>query len=409
MAAFSYLALASDGSELRGVIDADTARAARSSLRERGLHPVEVNPLSANAETANADRVIRRWFERRSISTSDLSLLTRQWSSLLGAGLTAEQSLAALIDQAETTAVSHTLAAVRGELTAGYSLRAALDRHAASFPPVYRASVAAGEKSGQLPSVMEELADYLDRRDALRRKTLQALIYPVLVATVALVIITALMVYVVPQVVSVFQGGKQVLPWLTRALIVISGLLRDYGWGMVAAGSAGFFLARAALREEAVRRRWHRRLLDLPLLGRHLRTLESARFASTLAMLVGSGVPLLVALEAGKQVIGLLPMRDAIDAVIARVREGVPLSRALAESRRFPALLIHLVNSGEQTGRLDSMLKRAARLQESELENRTAVLTSLLEPALLLTMGGFVLLIVLAVMQPIIEINHLFR
>jgi len=409
MAAFGYLALASDGSELRGVIDADTARAARSSLRERGLHPVEVNPLGVNPGAVNAGRVVRRWFERRTIGTGDLSLLTRQWSSLLGAGLTAEQSLAALIDQAETTAVRHTLAGVRGELTAGYSLRAALDRHAASFPPVYRASVAAGEKSGQLPAVMDELADYLDRRDALRRKTLQALIYPVLVAAVALVIITALMVYVVPQVVSVFQGGKQTLPWLTRALIMVSGILRDYGWAMVAAAVAILFLARAALREDAVRRRWHRWLLDLPLLGRHLRTLESARFASTLAMLAGSGVPLLVALEAGKQVIGLLPMRDAIDAAVARVREGVPLSRALAESRRFPALLIHLVASGEQTGRLDSMLKRAALLQESELENRTAVLTSLLEPALLLSMGGFVLLIVLAVMQPIIEINHLFR
>lgn len=404
MAAFSYLALANDGRELRGVIDADTARAARAILRERGLHPVDVDSLGAAVEPASAGRTGKRWLERRNIASSELSLLTRQWSSLLGAGLTAEQSLAALIDQAETTAVRHTLAGVRGEITAGYSLRAALDRHASSFPTVYRASVAAGEKSGQLPAVMDELADYLDRREALRRKTLQALIYPVLVATVALVIITALMIYVVPQVVSVFQGGKQALPWLTRVLILVSGLLRDYGWLLVVAVVTSVFLARAALRQDVVRRRWHTRLL-----GRHFRTLESARFASTLAMLAGSGVPLLAALDAGKQVLGLLPMQDAVDAAITRVREGTPLSRALAESRRFPALLIHLVASGEQTGRLDAMLKRAALLQESELENRTAVLTSLLEPALLLVMGGFVLLIVLAVMQPIIEINHLFR
>ncbi|HET6720792.1 MAG TPA: type II secretion system inner membrane protein GspF [Rhodocyclaceae bacterium] len=409
MAAFSYLALANDGREQRGVIDADTARAARAILRERGLHPVDVDSLGAAADPASAGRPGKRWLERRNIASSELSLLTRQWSSLLGAGLTAEQSLAALIEQAESTAVRHTLAGVRGEITAGYSLRAALDRHAASFPPVYRASVAAGEKSGQLPAVMEELADYLDRREALRRKTLQALIYPVLVAVVALVIITALMIYVVPQVVSVFQGGKQALPWLTRVLILVSGLLRDYGWLLLASAAASVFVARAALRQDAVRRRWHARLLGLPVLGRHFRTLESARFASTLAMLAGSGVPLLAALEAGKQVLGLLPMQDAVDAAITRVREGTPLSRALAESRRFPALLIHLVASGEQTGRLDAMLKRAALLQESELENRTAVLTSLLEPALLLVMGGFVLLIVLAVMQPIIEINHLFR
>lgn len=409
MAAFSYLALANDGREQRGVIDADTARAARAMLRERGLHPVEVDSLGGVGDPAAAAGAGRRWLQGRAIAAAELSLLTRQWSSLLGAGLTAEQSLAALIDQAESPVVRNTLAGVRGEITAGYSLRAALDRHASSFPPVYRASVAAGEKSGQLPAVMDELADYLDRREALRRKTLQALIYPVLVAAVALIIISALMIYVVPQVVSVFQGGKQALPWLTRALILVSGLLRDYGWLLLALVVAAVFLARAALREDAVRRRWHARLLGLPLLGRHFRTLESARFASTLAMLAGSGVPLLAALEAGKQVLGMLPMQDAVDAAIGRVREGAPLSRALAESRRFPALLIHLVASGEQTGRLDAMLKRAALLQESELENRTAVLTSLLEPALLLVMGGFVLLIVLAVMQPIIEINHLFR
>ena len=409
MAAFSYLALSGDGREVRGVIDADTARVARSLLREKGLHPIDVNSLGAAADPSVSGPSGKRWFERRTIGSGELSLLTRQWSSLLGAGLTAEQSLAALIDQADTTAVRNTLAGVRGELTAGYSLRASLDRHAPSFPPVYRASVAAGEKSGQLPAIMDELADYLDRRDTLRRKTMQALIYPVLVALVALVIITALMIYVVPQVVSVFQGGKQALPWLTRALILISGLLRDYGLLLIVALALNAFLARAALRNEAVRRRWHDYLLRLPVLGRHLRTLDSARFASTLAMLASSGVPLLVALEAGKQVIALLPMRDAVDAAIVRVREGVPLSRALAESRRFPPLLIHLVASGEQTGKIDTMLKRAALLQESELENRTAVLTSLLEPALLLSMGGFVLLIVLAVMQPIIEINHLFR
>ena len=407
MAAFSYLALSADGQEMRGVIDADTARAARSLLRDRDLHPIEVDSLGAS-ESPNS-RSGKRWFERGSISGSDLSLMTRQWSSLLGAGLTAEQSLSALIDQADSTALRNTLAGVRGELTAGYSLRAALDRHADSFPAVYRASVAAGEKSGQLPAVMDELADYLDRRDALRRKTLQALIYPLLVGAVALLIITALMVYVVPQVVSVFQGGKQALPWLTRALILVSSGLRNYGWMAVVAMAMGVFMVRAALRETAVRRRWHLYLLGLPLIGRHLRTIESARFASTLAMLAGSGVPLLAGLDAGKQVISLLPMQDAVDAAIARVREGVPLSRALAESRRFPALLIHLVASGEQTGRFDSMLKRAALLQERELENRTAVLTSLLEPAMLLSMGAFVLLIVLAVMQPIIEINHLFR
>lgn len=408
MAAFQYLAIGGDGREMRGVIDAETARAARSQLRERGLHPVAVESLSGDP-TGRGASASAHWFARRGIPASELPLLTRQWSSLLAAGLTAEQALAALVDQAETPAIRHTLAAVRAEITAGFSLRAALDRHAHSFPQIYRASVAAGEKSGQLPAVMNELADYLDRRDALRRKTLQALIYPVLVAGVALLVISALMIYVVPQVVSVFQSGKQALPWLTRALIVFSNLLRDYGWILIVLFAGGAWLARTALRQDLLRRRWHARLLGLPLIGRHLRTLESARFASTLAMLAGSGVPLLAALDAAKQVLALMPMQDAVDAAIERVREGVPLSKALGESRRFPSLLTHLVASGESTGKLDAMLKRAALLQESELENRTAVLTSLLEPALLLFMGGFVLLIVLAIMQPIIEINHLFR
>lgn len=408
MAAFSYVALAGNGQEHRGIIDADTARSVRTILRERGLHPLNVDTISANGTGALKTIESSRW-TRKSISSGALSLLTRQWSSLLGAGLTAEQSLAALIDQAETPAVRNTLAGVRSELTAGYSLRAALDRHSASFPPVYRASIAAGEKSGQLPGVMDELADYLDRRDALRRKTQQALIYPVLVAIVAIVIITALLIYVVPQVVSVFQGGKQALPFLTRALILISNLLRNYGWILIV--SAGFmtYIIRSALRDDTIRRRWHEYLLSLPVLGKHFRVLESARFANTLAMLVGSGVPLLQALDAGKQVIGLMPIQDAVDLAIARVREGAPLSKALSESRKFPALLIHLISSGEKTGRLDALLKRAALLQEAELESRTSLLTSFLEPALLLAMGGFVLLIVLAVMQPIIEINHLFR
>lgn len=399
MASFSYRAVDAAGKDLGGVLEADSARAARALLRERGLYPLAVEPAAGR----------RGPFSPRRIAAAELALLTRQWSTLLAAGLTAEQALSALAEQAETDAVRLTLAGVRSELVAGYSLRAALDRHAASFPPIYRASIAAGEKSGQLARVMLQLADYLERRDALRRKTVQALVYPVLLAAVALLVIVALMVYVVPQVVAVFQQGKQALPWLTRALLAVSGVLHDWGWLLLLLAAALGFASHLALREEAVRRRWQERLLGLPLLGRQLRAVEATRFASTLAILVGSGVPLLPALEAGKKVLALLPLQSAVDEAIARVREGVALSRALATSRRFPPLLIHLVASGEATGRLESMLERAAQLQQSELENRTALLTSLLEPLLLLVMGGFVLLIVLAVMQPVIEINHLFR
>ncbi len=400
MAAFQYRAVDADGRNLSGIVEADSARSARSQLRERGLFPLEVAASGSKKSGLGSTRKLRE---------SELVLLTRQWAALLTSGLTVEQALSALGDQAERDTTRQVLAGVRSEILAGYSLRAALDRHATSFPTIYRASVAAGEKSGELATVMNQLADYLERRDELRRKTLQALIYPAIVAAVALMVVIGLLTYVVPQVVGVFQSSKQTLPWLTRALIVVSDFLRNWGWLLALVIAGGIFGLRQSLREDAVRRKWDTWLLGLPLIGRHLRALDTTRFASTLAILVGSGVPLLAALDAGRQVVVRLPLRDAIGQASDRVREGMSLSRALGATRRFPPLLTHMIASGEATGQLDAMLDRAARLQQGELETRTAVLTSLLEPLLLLMMGGMVLIIVLAVMQPIIEINTLLK
>jgi general secretion pathway protein F len=404
MAAFNYRALDADGKESAGIVDAESGYAARSVLRSRGLFPLEVADVAQSKPGTS-----RRRFGATNLRESELCLLTRQWSTLLSSGLTMEQSLSALIDQAERETVRQVMAGVRGEILGGYSLRAGLDRYAGSFPMIYRASVAAGEKSGELATVMMQLADYLEQRSSLRQKTLQALLYPLIVGVVATLVVIGLMTYVVPQVVAVFQQGKQALPWLTRALIFVSAALRQYGWvlfGLIVAGIAGL---RYALRNEDLRRRWDARLLALPVLGRHLRALDATRFASTLAILVGSGVPLLAALDAGRQVVTRLPLQDAIAEASERVREGMPLAKALGQTRRFPALLIHMIASGEATGQLRTLLERAARLQQAELENRTAVLTSLMEPLLLLFMGGIVLIIVLAVMQPIIEINQLMR
>ena len=400
MASFQYRAIDGDGKSLTGLIEADSARAARSQLRERGLFPLEIAASGSRQSGLGSAKKLRE---------SELVLLTRQWSALLSSGLTVEQALSALGDQAEREAVRQVLAGVRSEILAGYTLRSALDRHATSFPTIYRASVAAGEKSGELATVMIELADYLERRDDLRRKTLQALIYPAIVAVVAMGVVIGLLTYVVPQVVSVFQSSKQALPFITRALIGCSNFLRSWGWllGLMIAAAIGGW--RYSLRDETIRRKWDAWLLRLPLLGRHLRALDSTRFASTLAILVGSGVPLLSALDAGRQVVVRLPLRDAIAQAADRVREGTGLARALGSTRRFPPLLVHMISSGEATGQLDAMLERAARLQQGELETRTAVLTSLLEPVLLLAMGGMVLLIVLGVMQPIIEINTLLK
>lgn len=401
MTAYRYRALDAAGRETAGVLEADSGRAARAALRSRGIFPLEVN------DVARGERSARGW--RRKLGAAGLALLTRQWATLLHSGLSVERALAALVEQAENDAQRQLLAGVRSEILGGYSLRAALDRFPQAFPALYRASVAAGEKSGELARVMEQLADYLERSQALRLKTLQALIYPAIVASVALLVVIGLMTYVVPQVVGVFQQSRQTLPLLTQIMIALSAALRTWGWALALGLIGAFWLARQSLRQTAVRRRWDARLLRLPVLGRHLRTLDATRFASTLAILSGSGVPLLAALEAGRQVITRLPLAEAVAVAAERVREGQPLSRALAAGGEFPPLLIHMLASGEATGRVDEMLERAARLQQAELENRTALLTSLLEPALLLFMGGFVLLIVLAVMQPIIEINTLMK
>ncbi len=401
MTAFRYRALDGAGKETAGVLEADSGRAARALLRNRGIFPLEV------VDVARDDR--SGGFMRRRLGASDLALLTRQWATLLHSGLSVERALAALIEQASSETQRQLLAGVRSELLGGYSLRSALDRYPQAFSPLYRASVAAGEKSGELARVLEQLAGYLERSQALRLKTLQALLYPAIVAVVALLVVVGLMTYVVPQVVGVFQQTKQVLPLLTRFMISVSDGLRTWGWLGVLGLAGALLVWRQALRQIAVRRRRDAWLLRLPLLGRHLRTLDSTRFASTLAILSGSGVPLLAALEAGRLVIERLPLADAVATAAERVREGQPLSRALAASGEFPPLLIHMLASGEATGRVDELLERAAGLQQAELENRTAVLTALLEPALLLFMGGFVLLIVLAVMQPIIEINTLMK
>jgi len=400
MTAFRYRALDGTGRENAGILEADTSRAARALLRERGLFPLDISSVSGKSDAGGTAKRLR---------DAELTLLSRQWSTLLASGLTVEQALAALIEQAESERVRQILAGVRSEILAGHSLRAALDRYPSAFPTIYRASVAAGEKSGELANVMTQLSDYLERRNSLRQKTVQALIYPAIVAVVAVLVVVGLMTYVVPQVVTVFQQSKQALPLLTRVMIGCSALIRNWGWLFLIVLGLGGLGFHYLLRETSVRRRWDRWLLRLPLIGRHLRTLDATRFASTLAILAGSGVPLLSALDAGRQVMSRIPLQEALSAATEKVREGQSLARALGATRAFPPLLVHMIANGEATGKLDELLERAARLQQQELENRTASLTSLLEPLLLLGMGLLVLLIVLAVMQPIIEINTLLR
>ncbi len=412
MAAFNYRALDAAGGEVQGVLEAETSKLARARLREQQLFPVEVTAVARRGAAASPDAGLRaNWsLGRARLSPALLSLLTRQWSMLLEAGLTIEQTLNALIEQSEDAAAHQVLAGVRAEVLAGHTLHSALGQYDDVFPPIYRAVVDAGEKSGELAALLVRLADYLEAWQATRQKILQALLYPILVTLVAALVIVGLLTYVVPQIVTVFKQSRQALPWLTQALIFVSNALRASWWWLLPGVLAAPWLVRRALRNNAgLQLRWHRWLLRLPLVGRHLRTLDSARLASTLAIMVSSGVPLLTALETGKAVLGNRVLRQALDQAIRMVREGAPLHRALAADRLFPPLLVHLIASGEASGTLGRMLERAAVQQQGELDRRTAIALGLFEPLLILVMGGVVLLIVLAVLMPIIEINMLLK
>ena len=401
MPAFRYQALDAAGRTVAGVLQADTPRQARTQLRSQGLLPSTVEQVSS----MSGER--RPW--SRGVSSAELSLVTRQLATLLGSGLTMEQSLTALVEEASNPRTREILSGVKAEITSGLSLAAALGMYGDSFPDFYQALVHGGEESGALPIVLQHLADYLDARQALKQKTALALLYPTLVTFVAVLVVTGLLVYVVPQVVQVFQQSRQSLPLLTRALIGLSDFLRG-AWPYLAAGLvAAFAAARFALRRDAPRRRWDALLLNMPWVGPLIRGVNTSRFASTLAILVGGGVPLLAALASGARVITNMVMREAIEQAIERVREGASLARALGATRSFPPLLIHLVASGEMSGKLEPMLERAARLETQALERRLAVFLTLLEPMMILVMGGVVLMIVLAILLPIIEINQLVR
>ena len=406
MSGFEYSALDATGRETRGVIEADTDRHARSLLRERGLAPLTVEGItrSTAAHTGRGER-----FSRPRLSRKGLALVTRQFATLVRAGLTIEESLNVLIEQTESAGARTLFAAVRARVLEGQSLSHSLAAFPDAFPQIYRAMIEAGEHSGRLGEVLERLADYTENRESLHDKVMIAFIYPALVTVVAIAVVGLLLVYVVPQVTRVFANLGQTLPLVTRILIAMSDFARASGlfWlgGLAVALVAGAFL----LRDEGRRRRWHGWLLRLPIAGRLIRTVNAARFSDTLGILTASGVPLLTSLQSAAAVVTNLPMRAAVDEAVRRVREGGALAPALGAAKLFPPLVIHLIASGEATGRLDTMLARAAEAQSRELENWIRGLTALLEPLLILAMGAIVLFVVVAILLPIFEMNQLVR
>jgi len=397
MPQFDYQAVTAGGTTEKGRLEADSPRGARQLLRGRGLIPVELRAVSATTA---------QW-RRRALSATELAWATRQLSSLLAARLPLEAALSAVIEQAEQAHVVQALTAVRTDVRSGQRLTAALASRPRDFPPIYRALVGAGEDSGDLGRVMERLADYIEDRNALQAKVITAFIYPGAISLVSVAIVIFLLTYVVPQVVTAFVQARQTLPLLTRLMLEASAFVREWGvW--VGLGMAAAVVAwRLALRRPELRLRWDASLLRVPMLGRFVIGVNSARFASTLAILIDAGVPLLRALDAARQTLGNALLAQCADDVAARVREGVGLGAALKVQKVYPPILVHLVASGEKTGALAPLLERAAQTISREIERRAMALTALLEPAMILVMGGVVLTIVLAVLMPIMEMNQL--
>jgi general secretion pathway protein F len=400
MPAYRFEALDNKGKASAGLLEADNAKAARAQLRQRDLVPLAVTPVTAATSDGSAPK-----FTRRVFSATGRAVWTRQLAGLVGSGLPLERALTALAEESENERQRELVAHLKSEVNAGNSFARALATAPREFDDVYRAVVAAGEQSGALGAVLERLADDQEQQQALRTKVLGAMLYPAIVSTVAFVIVIVLVTWVVPQIASTFSSGKRALPFLTVAMLAISSFVRQWGWAvallMVGAGTA-FTLARRA---DAFRERSDAALLRLPLLGRLARGYNAARFGGTLAMLAGAGVPILKALQAAAETLSNRAMRnDALDA-LAQVREGAPLGSALAAKKRFPGLLSMFARLGEQTGQLPLMLQRASTQLSAEVQRRAMAAATILEPLLIVGMGIVVVLIMLAVLLPIIQLN----
>ena len=406
MPAFRYEAVDDAGATRKGVVNADSPRSARADLRLQGLTPLNVEAITAQLD---ASGVAKSRGIGEKLSQVELALFTRQLASLLEAGLPLEQAFTALLEQAERPYVRDLIASIRAEVIGGASFSDALSRYPRDFAEIFRALVASGEQIGHLARVLSRLADYIERRNALVQKVRLAFLYPAIVTVLAFAIVIFLLTYVVPQIVSVFANTKQKLPLLTVMMLGVSNFVRGYGIYVAVAIIGAFFMWRRALQNPDLKRRWHTWLLTAPIYGKFERSLNTARFASTLAITTGSGVPILHALDTSRDTLSNVAMKELVEQASASVREGVGLARALSAQKHFPPMLIHMIRAGEITGELPAMLDRAALSQQADVERRTLTIAGLLEPLLIVAMGIVVLLIVLAVLMPIIEINQLVR
>ena len=402
MPAFEYRSLDHRGKINKGTLEADSARQVRQQLRDQGWVPLEVN--EANDSSSQG---MGRFAGSGKINGAEQALITRQLATLLKSGLPVEQALSAVSKQAANDRIERIMLAVRAKVREGYSLAHSFESFPRAFPEMYRATVAAGEQSGHLEQVLEQLADYLETRHDTGRSVAQAMIYPAFIMVFASIVIMLMMTFVVPKLVAVFEGRDQALPLLTRIVMAMSDFARGWGWLVVLLIVVAVVVFMRAMRDQRFRLRVHQRLVNMPLVGTMLRAGDSARLASTLGILGRSGVPLVDALFIAAQVVGNLAVRNAVKNAAAKVREGGSLSRALDASGYFPPMLVQMIASGEASGELDNMLTRAADYQERELSSTIGTMVGLLGPIMLLVMAGVVVMIVLSVMLPIMQMNNL--
>ncbi len=404
MPVYSFEALSAEGHTRKGLIEADSAKAARGLLRTQTLVPLKVEPVGADAGAGQTGH-----FKRRVFNATGLTIWTRQLAGLVSAGLPLERALTSLADEAEREPQRQLVATLRAEVNGGSTFAKALAQHAHEFSPIFVAVIGAGEQSGHLGLVLERLADDLEEQQTLKAKLLGAALYPAIVTLVAIVIVLFLVTYVVPQVAHVFAGSKRALPLLTVLMMGLSDLVRSYGWLLLLAIVLIAIGLRLALSNASFREKFDAAWLNLPILGQLARSYNTARFANTLAMLAGAGVPILKALQAAAETLSNHALRaDALQALVL-VREGAPLASALAQKKRFPGLLAMFARLGEQTGQLPLMLARAAKQLSTEVQRRAMQLATILEPLLIVAMGVVVMLIVLAVLLPIIQLNQLVK
>jgi general secretion pathway protein F len=399
--AFEYVALDPAGKEQRGIVEGDSPRQVRQQLRESGLTPLSIETTSGKSSGKK-----NKMFQRR-INAMELALVTRQLATLLRSGLPLEHVLKTTSQQTEKRHVERTLLAVRAKVLEGRTLADGLSEFPKTFPELYIKTIASGEESGHLEIVLDRLADYTEQRQQMRQKTIFALFYPALLTIVSLLIVGGLLTYIVPQITRVFESMSAELPWITRALMSASDTFRTYGVPIILALLGGGLLFSYILRKPGPKRWWHRTILRIPILGRLVRTANAARFSRTLSIMAASSVPILESMRIASQVLTNLPMRSAVEEATLRVREGSSLYQALENTGYFPPMTLSLLASGESSGNLEGMLERSADIQEREIETLVSTIQGLFEPILILVMGGIVLVIVMAILLPIFDLNQL--